>query len=47
MEKIIKANLHKLSAELSGNQLITREYTLLKKAKVLGFLSAINNPLQL
>ncbi len=47
VEKIIKANLHKINAELSGNQLITREYTLLKKAKILGFLSAINNPLQL
>lgn len=47
VEKIIASNLHKLNAELSGNQLITREYTLLKKAKILGFLSAINNPLQI
>ncbi len=45
--KIIPANLHKINAELSGNQLITKQYTLLKKAKTLGFLSAINNPLQI
>lgn len=45
--KIIAANLHKIHAELSGNQLITKQYTLLKKAKILGFLSAINNPLQI
>ena len=45
--KIIAANLHKINAELSGNQLITKQYTLLKKAKILGFLSAINNPLQI
>lgn len=47
VQKIIQSNLHKINAELNGNQLITREYTLLKKAKILGFLSAINNPLQI
>jgi hypothetical protein len=32
---------------LVGNQLITREYTLLKKSKILGFLGALNNPISL
>jgi hypothetical protein len=36
-----------LSAELVGNQLITKEYTLLKKSKILGFLGALNNPISL
>jgi E3 UFM1-protein ligase 1 len=41
----VTENINKLQAELVGNQLITTEYTLLKKAKILGFLSAISNPL--
>ncbi len=41
------SSLHRLNAVKTGNQLITREYTLLKKAKVLGFLASLNNPLQL
>jgi E3 UFM1-protein ligase 1 len=45
IEKFVAENIEKLQAELVGNQLITREYTRLKKAKILGFLSAINNPI--
>jgi hypothetical protein len=45
IEKLVAENIEKLQAELVGNQLITREYTRLKKAKILGFLSAINNPI--
>ena len=46
-EKFISENVHKLKAELDGRQLITKEYTFLEKAKILGFLSAIRKPLQI
>jgi len=44
---LIADKLHLLKAELDGKQLITREYTFLEKAKILGFLSAIKKPLQI
>jgi hypothetical protein len=47
IDKLVNENIHKLQAELVGNQLITTEYTLLKKAKILGFLSAISNPINI
>ena len=47
VEKLVGEHLEQLSAELVGNQLITKEYTLLKKSKVLGFLSALSSPLSL
>jgi hypothetical protein len=45
-QQLVLDNLDRLKAELDGKQLITKEYTLLEKAKVLGFLSAIRKPLQ-
>lgn len=47
VEKLVSEHLEQLSAELVDNQLITKEYTLLKKSKVLGFLSALSSPLSL
>ena len=46
-EKLVADNLHRLKAELDGKQLITKEYTFLEKAKILGFLGAIKKPLQI
>jgi hypothetical protein len=34
-----------LNGELINNQLITKEYNLMKKLKLLGFLRAISNPI--
>ena len=39
--------MHRLKAELDGRQLVTKEYTLLEKAKILGFLLSIHKPLQI
>ncbi len=34
-----------MNGELINNQLITKEYNLMKKLKLLGFLRAISNPI--
>lgn len=34
-----------LNAELLNNQLITKEYNLMRKLQLLGYLRAINNPI--
>jgi hypothetical protein len=44
-EKFIKENIDSLNGELINNQLITKEYNLMKKLKLLGFLRAISNPI--
>jgi hypothetical protein len=44
-EKIIKENIESLNAELINNQLITKEYNLMRKLQLMGYLRAITNPI--
>mgnify|MGYP002345397675 CR=1 FL=1 len=44
-EKLIKENMDTLNAELINNQLITKEYNLMRKLQLLGYLRAISNPI--
>lgn len=44
LERLVHEHIGALQAELVGTQLITTEYTRLKKARVLGFLSALSSP---
>lgn len=45
--KIIEENLNELDAEVNQNQLVTKEYTRMKKKRILGFLLAMNRPVNI
>ena len=47
MNKLLGENIDELQAEIAKGQLITRQYTELRKAKVLGFMLAMNSPITL
>jgi hypothetical protein len=47
IDKLVNEHIGTLQAELVGNQLITTDYTRLKKSKILGFLSALTNPINI
>ena len=45
VQKIASDHIEDLDAEIMGNQLITMEYRRMKKRRILGFLLALNRPI--